>query len=100
TGELPVRSRAAENCSAARRGGGAMTTAGGTFADGPGNAGKTVCWCCGQSWPESGVVRLGSHPEVAVCLRCAHFLHQQARGREDAARPSPATRVRDVLRAG
>ena len=77
-----------------------MTTAGATFADGPGNAGKTVCWCCGQSWPESGVVRLGSHPEVAVCLRCAHFLHQQARGREDAARPSPATRVRDVLRAG
>jgi hypothetical protein len=46
------------------------------------------------------LVRLGTHSEVGVCLRCAHFLHQQARGREDAARPSPAARVRGGLRAG
>jgi hypothetical protein len=58
------------------------------------------CWCCGQQYRESAVVRLGDHPEVAVCLGCAHFLHQQARRREDAARPSPAARVRDGLRAG
>jgi hypothetical protein len=62
-------------------------------------AGRVLCWCCGQQQPESSVVRLGSHPEVAVCLRCAHFLHQQARGREDALRTSPAGRVRDGLRA-
>ena len=62
--------------------------------------GEVTCWCCGEPHPESGVVRLGSHPEVAVCLRCAHFLHQQARGREDADWPSPAARVRDGLRAG
>jgi hypothetical protein len=43
-------------------------------------------------------MRLGNHPEVAVCLGCAHFLHQQARGLEDAVRPSPAGRVRDALR--
>lgn len=49
---------------------------------------------------ESGVVQLGGYPQAAVCLRCAHFLHQQARGREDAAHPSPAARVRDGLRAG
>jgi hypothetical protein len=62
--------------------------------------GGVACWCCGQLRPESDVVRLGAHPEAAVCLRCAHFLHQQARGREDAASPSPAARVRDGLRAG
>jgi hypothetical protein len=58
------------------------------------------CWCCGSAYPESDLVRLGRHPEVGVCLPCAHFLHQQARGREDAQRRSPATRLRDVLRAG
>jgi hypothetical protein len=58
------------------------------------------CWCCGRRSDEEDVVRLGGHPEVAVCLGCAHFLHQQARGREDAARPSPASRIRDALRAG
>jgi hypothetical protein len=58
------------------------------------------CWCCGSPYRESDLIRLGSRPEVGVCLRCAHFLHQQARGREDALHPSPATRVRDALRAG
>jgi hypothetical protein len=57
------------------------------------------CWCCGSAYPEFDLVRLGNHPEVGVCLRCAHFLHQQARGREDALHPSPASRVRDQLRS-
>jgi hypothetical protein len=57
------------------------------------------CWCCGSAYQESELVRLGSHPEVGVCLRCAHFLHQQARRREDALRPSPASRMRDQLRS-
>jgi hypothetical protein len=35
-----------------------------------------------------------------VCLNCAHHLHQRAREREDALRPSPVTRVRDIVRAG
>jgi hypothetical protein len=57
------------------------------------------CWCCGIRYPEADLVRLGNHPEAAVCLPCAHYLHQQARAREDARRPSPATRARDQLRA-
>lgn len=77
-----------------------MTTQMPADTAGGGGAGEVLCWCCGDSRDESAVVRLGSHPEVAVCLRCAHFLHQQARSREDAARPSPASRVRDGLRAG
>jgi hypothetical protein len=66
-------------------------------AEGPGDV---ACWCCGKRYGESQLVRLGEHPEAGVCFGCAHFLHQRARAREDAARPSPATRARDVLRAG
>ena len=58
------------------------------------------CWCCGQLRPADRVIHLGSHPEVAVCLACAHFLHEQARGREDQLHPSLAGRGRDLLRAG
>jgi len=57
------------------------------------------CWCCGTAYPESELVRLGNHPEVGVCLPCAHYLHQQARARDDARHPSPASRVRDQLRS-
>jgi hypothetical protein len=62
--------------------------------------GQVQCWCCGVGRPPDAVVHLEDHPEVALCLPCAHFVHQQARSREDAARPSPSARVRDVLRAG
>jgi ribosome-binding protein aMBF1 (putative translation factor) len=65
-----------------------------------GSDGLVRCWCCGRLHRAEDVVHLGEHPEVAVCLRCAHFLHHQSRAREDARRPSPATRARDVLRAG
>lgn len=62
--------------------------------------GLTECWCCGQRLPADSFVHLGNHPEVAVCLRCAHFLHKQAAGREDALRHSPLARARDGLRSG
>jgi len=65
-----------------------------------GSADQAGCWCCGQQYPNGLVVRLGNHPEVGVCLRCAHFLHQQARSREDVLRPSIASRLRDGLRSG
>jgi hypothetical protein len=38
----------------------------------------TACWCCGTLTGEEGVVRLGDHPEVAVCLGCAHYLRRRA----------------------
>lgn len=75
-----------------------MTTA--TAATESDAAEPLKCWCCNGTYQEPDLVRLGSHPEVGVCLSCAHFLHQQARGREDALRPSPASRLRDGLRAG
>jgi hypothetical protein len=65
-----------------------------------GEDGMARCWCCGQQRPVDRVVYLSSHPEVAVCLACAHVLHRRARTREDDLHPSLAGRGRDVLRAG
>jgi hypothetical protein len=76
-----------------------MTAQTGAGAAGGAASPEVACWCCGERHQELDVVRLGEHPEVAVCHGCAHFLHQRARAQEDAARPSPATRVRDLLRA-
>jgi hypothetical protein len=59
---------------------------------------RVQCWCCGNRRAPEDVVRLGDRPEVAVCLGCAHFLHQRARAAEDAHRPSSAARARDALR--
>jgi hypothetical protein len=78
---------------AAESAGGRAQPVGGDFDGG------AQCWCCGRRRPADAVVHLGDHPEVVVCLECAHFLHQRARAREDALAPSPATRIRDGLRA-
>jgi hypothetical protein len=65
------------------------------------NAGFLECWCCGSSFPEEQVVRLGQHPEVAVCLDWALFLN-----RRDESRPyksnlhgfrGTSSRVRDAV---
>ena len=45
-----------------------------------------VCWCCGRVFPEERVVRLGAHPEAAVCAPCSRFLHRRAEARADALR--------------
>lgn len=58
-----------------------------------------VCWCCGETQAGSPVVRLGAHPEVVLCLRCAHFVHRRAQGHEDAGDDSLATRGRGAVRA-
>lgn len=58
------------------------------------------CWCCGQSYPDARLVHLGSHPEVAVCFRCARFLNRRARQAQDQLQPSPGARVRGVLNKG
>jgi hypothetical protein len=59
-----------------------------------------TCWCCDEERPESGVVRLGTHPEVAICLRCARELSNRGQEVEDHQRPSLATRGRDLKGAG
>jgi hypothetical protein len=44
------------------------------------------------------MVRLGNHPEVTLCTRCAHSVSKWAREIEDAGRTGLAARTRDQLR--
>jgi len=56
------------------------------------------CWCCGSIYAPSRLVHLGNHPEVRLCLGCAHFVHQRAREIEDSGRRGPAAFTRLQLR--
>lgn len=40
---------------------------------------RRTCWCCGNTFEERDLSRLGSHPEVGVCAGCAQWLHRRAR---------------------
>jgi hypothetical protein len=57
---------------------------------------RPVCWCCGNTFDEADLSRLGSHPEVGVCAGCAQWLHRRARSASDTGHRTPAT----VLRRG
>lgn len=63
----------------------------------PDSASVTRCWCCGGGFPEPELVRLGEHPEVGVCLRCARWLWRRAVRRRDELRPSVAGRLRGCV---
>jgi hypothetical protein len=65
----------------------------------PTAASVAVCWCCGTEYPESELVRLGQHPEVGVCLRCAWWLQRRAMQRYDERHSSPGARMRGGIRA-
>jgi hypothetical protein len=56
------------------------------------------CWCCGTLDAPEQMVRLGNHPEVQLCLRCAHFVHQRAWEIEDDGKHGPAAFARDQFR--
>ena len=60
--------------------------------------GPSICWCCGAIEDTSRLVRLGNHPEVAVCVRCAHALSKWAWEIEDRSRTGIAVRARDQFR--
>ena len=62
-------------------------------------ASETGCWCCGTKYPEAELVRLGQHPEVGVCLRCARWLQRRAVQRHDEHHPSPTARLHAGIRA-
>lgn len=59
---------------------------------------RAECWCCGMVGPPGAMVHLGNHPEVTLCLRCAHFVHKQAWEIEDRERDGPGVRARDGFR--
>ena len=61
--------------------------------------GSVRCWCCGTIEVPDRMVNLGDHPEVQLCLACAHFVHHRARELEDATKEGPAAFVRDRFRS-
>jgi len=60
--------------------------------------GNLPCWCCEASDAPNRMVQLGDHPEVHLCLRCAHWVHQQAWEIEDEGTRGPAAFARGRLR--
>src|SRR4051794_8862213 len=60
--------------------------------------GDVQCWCCDVTDTASRMVQLGNHPEVHLCLGCAHYVHQQAWQIEDNGKRGAAAFVRDRLR--
>jgi hypothetical protein len=68
-----------------------------TVTDGH-DAGDVQCWCCGTSDSPDQMVHLVYQPEVNLCLRCSHFVHQQAWEMEDQGKAGPAAFARDRFR--
>jgi hypothetical protein len=62
------------------------------------DAGQVQCWCCGVRDAADRMVHLGIHPEVHLCLGCAHFVHQQAWQIEDEGKGGPGAFGRDKFR--
>jgi hypothetical protein len=56
------------------------------------------CWCCGVIDDPARQVHLGDHPEVALCIRCAHSVSKWAWEIEDQAKTGPIVRARDRFR--
>jgi hypothetical protein len=59
---------------------------------------QSECWCCGVIEDPVKLVRLGNHPEVTVCTRCAHSISKWAWAIEDQSRAGFAVGARDQLR--
>jgi hypothetical protein len=57
------------------------------------------CWCCGATFAEPDLVRLGQHPEVGVCLGCTQYLYRRRTERRDSVRPSLGAEIRNMVRA-
>lgn len=59
---------------------------------------RAECWCCGTVGEPAGMVHLGNHPEVAMCVRCAYWAAKQAWQLEDRGKGGPLVFARDQLR--
>lgn len=67
--------------------------AGQSVADG----GPPECWCCGRTFAETDLTRLGRHPEVGVCAGCARSLNRRARASADRGLRTPGVTARRAL---
>jgi hypothetical protein len=62
-------------------------------------ASPSRCWCCGTVDDPTRLVRLGNHPEVGLCVRCAHSVSKWAWEIEDQAKTGPLAKARHWFRA-
>ncbi|GAB3669108.1 hypothetical protein GCM10027596_40870 [Nocardioides korecus] len=62
------------------------------------SGGREQCWCCDAAEVPARIIRLGNHPEVALCLGCARWAAQRAGRIEDEGRKGLGVRVRGVAR--
>jgi hypothetical protein len=60
---------------------------------------RSECWCCGAIDDPTRLVHLGNHPEVALCIRCAHSVSKWAWEIEDQSKSGPFVMARDRFRA-
>lgn len=63
------------------------------------DATRSECWCCGTIEDPTRLVHLGNHPEVTLCLRCAHSVSKWAWEIEDQSKTGPLVLARDRFRA-
>jgi hypothetical protein len=57
------------------------------------------CWCCGAIDEPERLVHLGNHPEVVLCIGCAHSVSKWAWAIEDRTKTGPLAMARDGFRA-
>ena len=60
---------------------------------------RSECWCCGTIDDPARLIRLGNHPEVALCVRCGRWAAKRAWEIEDMSKTGPLVAARDRLRA-
>lgn len=60
--------------------------------------GPAECWCCGCAEVPERMVHLGNHPEVMLCIGCAHAVSKWAWEIEDRDRNGVGVPAREQLR--
>jgi hypothetical protein len=58
---------------------------------------RPTCWCCGNTFDDADLTRLGAHPEVGVCVSCARWLHRRARSASDQGKRRPDALLRQGI---
>jgi hypothetical protein len=57
------------------------------------------CWCCGSDNDPTLMVRLGNHPEVALCRPCARWAAKQAWELDDQSKTGVLVIARNQFRS-
>ena len=60
---------------------------------------RSACWCCGNTFEDQDLTRLGNHPEVGVCAGCARWLNRRARASADRGEHSAGAWMRRGIQA-